>query len=118
MGTAGYMAPEQVEGDGDIDGRADLFAFGCVLYEMVTGKRAFGGESVLDTLHAIKRSEPQPLAEIKPEAPSELGRILNKCLVKDREKRYQHADDLLVDLRALAGALEAGTAPLFGEMAA
>jgi len=118
MGTAGYMSPEQVEGDGDIDGRADLFAFGCVLYEMATGKRAFGGKSVLDTLHAIARTDPQPFDEIKPDAPAELGRILGKCLAKERERRYQHADDLLVDLRALAAEVDAGTAPSFAAAAA
>ncbi len=113
MGTAGYMSPEQVEGDGEIDGRADIFAFGCVLYEMAVGQRAFGGESVLDTLHAIARTDPQPVGEIKPDAPAELGRVLNKCLAKEREQRYQHAEDLLVDLRGLAGEVDAGTAPSF-----
>jgi serine/threonine-protein kinase len=110
MGTAGYMAPEQVQGEVTIDRRADLFAFGSLLYEMVGGKRAFSGESVLDTLHAIARSEPRPLAEINDELPADLERIVKKCLAKDREHRYQHAEDLLVDLRSLAAEVEAGTA--------
>ncbi|HEX9698847.1 MAG TPA: protein kinase [Acidobacteriota bacterium] len=110
MGTAGYMSPEQVHGDAGIDQRADLFAFGCVLYEMAAGRRAFGGETVLDTLHAIARTEPRPLAEIKPNLPAELQRILRKCLAKDRGARYQAAADLIVDLRALAGEVESGTA--------
>ena len=110
MGTAGYMAPEQVEGESEIDARADLFAFGCLLYEMAGGKRAFGGESVLDTLHAITRSEPQPVSEIDPDTPADLERIIKKCLAKDRDQRYQHADDVLVDLRNLAAEVEAGTA--------
>ncbi|MCH7825792.1 MAG: PD40 domain-containing protein, partial [Acidobacteria bacterium] len=114
----GYMAPEQIEGDVDIDARADLFAFGCLLYEMIGGKRAFGGESILDTLHAIARSEPQPVGEINPETPVDLERILKKCLAKDRDHRYQHADDVLVDLKNLAGEVEAGTARTVAEQAA
>ena len=110
MGTAGYMSPEQIDGDGSIDGRADLFAFGCLLYEMSGGQRAFSGESVLDTLHAVARTEPQPVGEIDPELPADLERIIKKCLAKDREHRYQHAEDLLVDLKALAAEVEAGTA--------
>jgi serine/threonine-protein kinase len=112
MGTAGYMAPEQVEGVEDIDHRADLFAFGCVLYEMVSGRRAFSGPTVLDTLHAIARTEPQSVGEIKPGLPVELQRILAKCLAKDRSARYQHADDLVVDLKNLAAAVESGTAAM------
>ncbi len=118
MGTAGYMAPEQIEGDVEIDARADLFAFGCLLYEMIGGKRAFGGESILDTLHAIARSEPQPVGEINSETPADLERILKKCLAKDRDHRYQHADDVLVDLKNLAGEVEAGTARTVAEHAA
>jgi len=110
MGTAGYMAPEQVEGDAEIDGRADIFAFGCVLYEMATGKRAFSGESVLDTLHAIKRTEPQAIEEINTALPADLRRIVAKCLAKDPAGRYQHADDLTVDLGRLATEVESGTA--------
>jgi len=112
MGTAGYMAPEQVEGLENIDHRADLFAFGCLLYEMVAGKRAFTGATVLDTLHAIARTEPQPVHEIKPGLPAELERILAKCLAKDPSARYQHADDLTVDLKNLAAAVESGTAAM------
>ena len=99
MGTAGYMAPGQIQGDVEIDQRADLFAFGCVLYEMIAGKRAFGGETVLDTLHAIARTEPQPLGEIKPDLPAELHRSLRKCLAKDAGRRYQVADEIVIDLR-------------------
>ena len=118
MGTAGYMAPEQVEGLEDIDHRADLFAFGCVLYEMVGGKRAFTGATVLDTLHAIARTDPQPVHEIKSGLPAELERILNKCLDKDPSARYQHADDLTVDLKNLAAAVESGTAAMSASGAA
>lgn len=73
MGTAGYMSPEQIEGNVPVDARADLFALGCVIYEMAGGKRAFGGESVLDTLHAIARRQPQPIGEINPDTPADLA---------------------------------------------
>ncbi|MGD8329875.1 MAG: protein kinase, partial [Acidobacteriota bacterium] len=109
MGTAGYMSPEQIESDVEIDGRADLFAFGCLLYEMSGGKRAFGGDSVLDTLHAIARTDPQPVGELNPELPADLERVIKKCLAKDRDKRYQNASDVLVDLKTLASEVEAGT---------
>ncbi len=114
MGTAGYMAPEQIQGDVEIDQRADLFAFGCVLYEMIAGKRAFGGETVLDTLHAIARTEPQPLGEIKPDLPVELHRILRKCLAKEAGRRYHVADDVVVDLRQLRDDIAAGVAASVG----
>jgi serine/threonine-protein kinase len=117
MGTAGYMSPEQVSGQ-QIDQRADVFSFGCVLFEMASGRRAFDGETVLDTLHAIARSEPVSLAEIDARLPAELQRILKKCLAKDRNLRYQGAQDLLVDLRALAIEVEAGRAiPVGASMA-
>jgi len=109
MGTAGYMAPEQVNAE-DIDPRADVFAFGCILYEMVTGKRAFAGETVVDTLHAVTRTEPISLRELNAELPGELQRIQNKCMSKDPARRYQHAADLVVDLNALRLDVETGAA--------
>ena len=108
MGTAGYMAPEQVNGE-EVDRRTDVFAFGCILYEMVTGKRAFGGETVVDTLHAVMRTEPISLRELNEQLPAELQRIQNKCLAKDPARRYQHVADLVVDLNALRIEIEAGT---------
>ena len=86
----------------------------CVVYEMAGGKRAFGGESVLDTLHAIARTEPQPVGEINAETPADLERIIKKCLAKDRDHRYQHASDVLVDLRNLIADFEAGRARSVG----
>ena len=109
MGTAGYMAPEQVEGE-TVDHRADVFAFGCVLYEMITGRRAFVGKNMLDTLHKIANSEPQPLAEVSDQIPADLQRIVRKCLAKEPSARYQTAGDLAVDLRSLATEVEKGTA--------
>jgi len=111
MGTAGYMAPEQVRGEEKIDGRADLFVFGCLLYEMTTGGRAFRGETAPDALHAILRSDPAPLGQVEASLPAELERIVTKCLAKDPAERFQTAADLVVDLRALAARIEAGTAP-------
>jgi len=115
MGTAGYMAPEQVEGVVDIDQRADLFAFGCVLYEMTTGTRAFGAATALDTLHKIVHSEPQSLTDFAADMPADMQRILKKCLAKDRDRRYQSAEDVVVDLRQLRDDIAAGVAPSVAE---
>ncbi|NKB87185.1 MAG: protein kinase [Acidobacteria bacterium] len=109
MGTAGYMSPEQVDGS-DVDRRADVFALGCVLYEMVAGRRAFAGKSLIDTLHAIAREEPTSLLELEPRLPVELQRIAGKCLEKDPADRYQHVGETAADLRALANEVRAGTA--------
>jgi len=105
MGTAGYMAPEQVNGD-VVDQRADLFAFGCVLYRMVSGVQAFGGQSVPDSLSRILHADPEPLSRPDAVVPGELQRIVRKCLEKDPARRYQGAADLTVDLRALAQNLD------------
>ena len=114
MGTAGYMAPEQVNGE-EIDHRADLFAFGSVLYEMVTGRRAFAGESVVQTLSKIAHEEPAPLSEIVATSPPDLQRIVGKCLAKHPGRRYQHADDVAVDLRRLQDDIASGAAMPAGE---
>ena len=107
MGTSGYMAPEQIEGQ-PVDSRADLFALGCVLYEMSTGRRAYPGESLLQTMHQIVH-EPAPLAELV-DAPPELIRIVGKCLARQPRRRYQTAADLAVDLEALADGVRTGEA--------
>ena len=109
LGTAGYMAPEQVEGK-DVDHRADLFAFGCVLYEMVTGKKAFAGRSPVETLQLIVHEEPPPLGEVSPQLPADLERIIKKCLIKEPAQRAQNANDLAVDLRMLLTDVETGAA--------
>ncbi len=110
MGSAGYMAPEQVRGD-EVDGRADVFALGCVLYEMLLGARAFTGETLVDTLHAITRQEPSELRQSTSRLDADVVWLLEKCLDKERGNRYQHADDLAVDLRRLAAAPAAAAAP-------
>ena len=105
LGTAAYMSPEQAEGK-PVDARADVFAFGCVLYEMLTGERAFPGTSVADTLSRVLRDEPVPVREKVPGIPGRLGWVLDKCLAKKAEERYQDTRDLVVDLRGVEAAPE------------
>ena len=100
LGTVGYMAPEQAAGR-EVDHRSDLFAIGCILYECISGRRPFAGESQIDTLHKIIYSDPAPLEERAPDTPRELQRIIRKLLAKDPEQRYQSAKDLALDLRDL-----------------
>ncbi|HJQ39046.1 MAG TPA: protein kinase, partial [Thermoanaerobaculia bacterium] len=94
LGTPGYMAPEQVTGK-PLDARADVFAFGCILYEAISGRRAFEAESFVDTLYKIVHEAPAPL-----DAPPELQRIIDRCLAKNRDARYQSIRDIASDLRA------------------
>src|SRR5206468_5309939 len=88
-------------GGKEVDYRTDIFALGCVLYEVVTGRRAFRGDSSVDTLHKIIYSEPESLGKLVPGAPAELQRIVTKALAKDPDERYQSAKDLTLDLKAL-----------------
>jgi Tol biopolymer transport system component len=107
MGTAGYMAPEQIQGN-PVDARTDVFGFGCVLYEMVTGQQPFAGRTLHHTLDRILSEEPTPARDIKPDLPAQLQWMLRKCLAKPPTQRYQHADDVVVDLVALRRAMDAG----------
>ncbi len=100
MGTAGYMSPEQVRGDA-LDCRTDLFSFGLVLYEMVTGKAAFGALSAPMMREAILSGEPAPARDINPDIPETLARILRKALEKDRLERYQTAAEIRADLETM-----------------
>ncbi|MDH3227317.1 MAG: protein kinase [Thermoleophilia bacterium] len=110
LGTAGYMSPEQVRGE-EVDERADLFALGCMLYEMITGKQAFGGDNIHDSLSRILSGEPEPSAKLSVSNP-QLGWILDKLLAKERERRYQSAADVVVDLQRLDAKSEAGAPPV------
>ena len=101
LGTCQYMAPEQLEGH-EADARTDLFAFGAVVYEMVTGKRAFEGESRASLISAIMVSDPLPIAASQPLAPSALDRVVRECLAKDPEGRWQSAGDLRRELQWIA----------------
>jgi serine/threonine-protein kinase len=98
IGTASYMSPEQARSK-QIDARTDIFSFGVVLYEMLTGKQPFKDESAIDTISSIISKDPLPLSQIAPDSPSELNHIVEKSLRKDREERYQTAKDLLIDLK-------------------
>lgn len=100
MGTAGYMSPEQVRGKA-ADNRSDIFAFGTILYEMISGKRAFHGESAADTMSAILKEETPELSETARNVPPGLERIVRHCLEKHPSQRFQSAGDLAFDLEAL-----------------
>lgn len=105
IGTAGYMSPEQARGLG-VDHRSDIFSLGAVIYEMLTRRKPFEGDTPSDTLAAILKTEPPPLSRVAQGVPSELVRIVNKSLRKDREERYQVVKDLWLDLKALKQELE------------
>ena len=108
MGTVGYMSPEQARA-ADVDARTDIWSLGVVMYEMVSGRTPFVGETPSHIIVAIIEHQPVPLS-ITPEIPDELHRIINKCLVKNREHRYQTAGDLLADLKRLKQRVEVDAA--------
>jgi serine/threonine protein kinase len=97
LGTAGYMAPEQASG-GPADARSDQFAFGAVVYEMLTGQRAFDRPTIAETLSAIIREEPAPIAQLNPAVPAPVRWIVERCLAKDPAERYALTRDLARDL--------------------
>jgi len=101
VGTFQYMSPEQLEGQ-EADARSDIFGLGCVLYEMVTGHRAFEGKSTAKVVAAIMTTEPPPVTTVSPLTPASLERVIKKCLAKDPEERWQSAGDLSSELRWIA----------------
>ena len=101
------MAPEQAEGK-TVDARSDIFSFGSVLYEMLTGQRAFQGDSPLSTLTAVLRDEPEPLSKTTHRLPRELERVISRCLRKDPDRRWQSMADVKVALRELKEELDSG----------
>src|SRR5437667_9538996 len=102
LGTVGYMSPEQAQGQTkQIDHRSDIFSFGCILYEAVTGRKAFAGKDPIDTLNKIIREPCAPITDLRPEAPNHLQRIVRRCLAKDPEDRYQTIKDVAIELREL-----------------
>jgi serine/threonine protein kinase len=101
LGTFQYMAPEQLEGP-EADARTDIFAFGAVLFEMLTGKKAFEGKSQASLIAAILEHHPPPIAALQPLAPDALDRLVKKCLAKDPDERWQSAGDLTSELKWIA----------------
>jgi serine/threonine protein kinase len=100
LGTAGYMSPEQAAGK-PVTFTSDQFSFGSILYEMVTGKRAFEQDTSVETMTSIIRSEPEPISNIKPNVPPQVRWIIERCLAKDPEERYASTRDLAKDLQSL-----------------
>src|SRR6185436_12825244 len=101
MGTVGYMSPEQVRGE-KADYRSDIFSFGAILHEMITGRRAFKRETMAETMTAILKEEPEELSASNPNISPALGRIVNRCLEKKPERRFQSTADLGFALDALS----------------
>ena len=118
MGTVGYMSPEQAQGKtNEIDQRSDIFSFGCILFEAITGKKPFEGDSVIKSLHSLIYEPAPQLKELNPSAPAELQRIVGRCLEKDPDERYQTIKDVGIELkhlrRGMTDAIEtrAGSSP-------
>ena len=110
LGTVGYVSPEQAEGK-TVDARSDIFSFGCLLYEMLTGRQAFRGDSRISTLAAVIRDNPKPISEYAAEVPAEIERIVNRCLRKDPERRFQEMKDLQIALEDLREEWDSGKLP-------
>ncbi|HKC66471.1 MAG TPA: protein kinase, partial [Pyrinomonadaceae bacterium] len=107
MGTVGYMSPEQAQGKvKEIDHRSDIFSFGCILFEAATRRRAFAGDSAVDSLHKIIYTPTPLVKDFNPAAPTDLQRIVRKCLAKEPEKRYQTMRDVANDLEDLLREIE------------
>jgi len=101
VGTFQYMSPEQIEGK-EVDGRSDVFSLGAVLYEMLTGQKAFEGKSQLSVASAILEREPAPISSFKPTTPPALDHVIRRCLVKELQKRWQAASDVSGELQWIA----------------
>ena len=119
LGTFQYMAPEQLEGQ-DVDARTDIFAFGAVLYEMLTGRKAFEGKSQASLIAAILDHDPPAISTLQPLTPPALDRVLKACLAKDPDRRWQSAVDLASELTWIAelGGQESSTAHVMSRTAA
>jgi serine/threonine protein kinase len=102
MGTVGYMSPEQAQGKtAEIDHRSDIFSFGCILFEATTGSKAFEGRDLLDSLHKIVHAPTPRIRDVNPLLSSDLERIVQRCLAKDPDKRYQSIKEVAIELEEL-----------------
>jgi len=106
LGTAAYMSPEQASGK-EVDRRTDIWSLGVMLYEMIAGERPFVGDYEAAVVHSILHDEPEPLTSRRSNVPMELDRVVRKALAKNPSERYQHIEDMLVDLRALRSGVTA-----------
>jgi eukaryotic-like serine/threonine-protein kinase len=113
VGTVGYLSPEQARGT-PVDGRSDIFSLGCVLYEALTGRRPFGGQTAQDHIAAVLRDDPPDVASIRADAPRDLARVVQRCLAKEGEARFQSASDLAFALRSFGAASAAEVVPRAG----
>ncbi len=109
VGTAPYMSPEQAQGL-KVDARSDIFSFGSVLYEMVTGRRAFSEDTMPGLLAAIIRGEPKKVSELVPSVPLELGRVITRAMRKEKERRFQSMADMKVALQEIKEEVDSGSA--------
>lgn len=110
LGTVGYMSPEQAQGKTELDARSDIFSFGCILFEAVTGRKAFEGNDAIDTLNKIIREPVPPVSDFRSDLPNHLQRIVRRCLAKDPDERYQTIKDVAIELKELRRELEASVA--------
>lgn len=110
LGTFPYMSPEQLSGK-DVDSRTDLFAFGAVLYEMLSGRRAFEGDSQAGVIGAVLHESPPPIRELRPEVPPRIERVASRCLEKDPDSRWESAHDLKIELEWLGQREDEGLVP-------
>jgi serine/threonine protein kinase/tetratricopeptide (TPR) repeat protein len=107
MGTVGYMSPEQAQGKTrEIDQRSDIFSFGCILFEAVTGKKPFEGDTVLKSLHMVAYEPAPSIGDLNPSAPMELQRIVRRCLEKDVDDRYQGIKEVAIELKHVRRQME------------
>jgi len=107
LGTMGYMSPEQAQGrTREIDHRSDIFSFGCILFEAITGHKAFSGSDTIETLNKIIREPAPPIASFNAAAPADLQRIVRRCLAKDPEQRYQNIKDVAIELKEVRNELK------------
>src|SRR5438105_4456006 len=108
LGTVGYMSPEQAQGKTDeIDQRSDIFSFGCILFEAVTGQKAFEGKDAVESLNKIIREPVAPISELNPSAPADLQRVVRRCLAKDMDERYQTIKDVAIELKEVRREMKA-----------